>query len=62
MKQIDKYIAKKEVKYEIPEYFQCCLTKKLMLDPVTTQTGNSYERQPLVDFMKTSGSIDPLTK
>lgn len=52
--QIEKYIVNEKPKLEIPEYLQCHITKKLLIDPYTTEVGYSYEKselfkKPIVD-------------
>lgn len=33
-----------------------------MLDPYTNESGNSYEKQILFDYIHTNGAKDPITK
>lgn len=33
-----------------------------MEEPVTTQSGNTFEKSELINFLKTNGSIDPITR
>lgn len=36
----------------IPDYFCCCITTELMLDPVVTPYGHSYERGPIEHYLR----------
>ena len=45
----------------IPKCFVCPLAKRIMTDPVMISTGNTFERQALLDFFTLKGHIDPLT-
>lgn len=55
---LDKYIDRDRYNYEIPDYFICELSKNLMLNPVITKHGNTYEKDPLLAFVHQNG-IDP---
>ncbi|CAD8172703.1 unnamed protein product [Paramecium octaurelia] len=57
--QIDKYITNEKPKLEIPEYLQCHISKKLLIDPYTTEVGYSYEKALL--FSKLHLNQDPYT-
>lgn len=45
----------------IPAKMQCSLTQRLMVDPVMTKYGHSYERSALLKWLKTRGSVCPVT-
>lgn len=45
----------------IPAKMQCSLTQRLMVDPVMTKYGHSYERSALLKWMETRGSVCPVT-
>ncbi|TMW63927.1 hypothetical protein Poli38472_014632 [Pythium oligandrum] len=47
---------------DIPEYFICPVSMEIMLDPVTTPNGVSYERHCLEEHLKKNGAVDPLTR
>ncbi|CAD8084977.1 unnamed protein product [Paramecium sonneborni] len=58
--QINKYITNEKPKLEIPEFLQCHITNKLLIDPYTTETGYSYEKSVL--FKINPLTQDPFTK
>ena len=45
----------------VPNCFMCPLTLDIMWDPVITQSGYTYERKAISDFIRKYG-IDPFTK
>ncbi|TYZ59363.1 hypothetical protein PybrP1_002916 [[Pythium] brassicae (nom. inval.)] len=47
---------------EIPEYFVCPVSMEIMVDPVTTPNGISYERKCLEEHLRKNGPVDPLTR
>lgn len=47
---------------DIPEAYICGITLDLMLDPVITPYGHSYERAALEQYLKTAKSEDPRTR
>ncbi|KXS19007.1 U-box-domain-containing protein [Gonapodya prolifera JEL478] len=47
---------------EIPEYFTGKLRWELMLDPVVTHTGISYDRTEILDHLKRNGPFDPISR
>lgn len=47
---------------DIPEYFVCPVSMEIMVDPVTTPNGVSYERKCLEAHLKANGPVDPLTR
>jgi len=49
-------------KFEIADYMRCRLTKELMEDPVTIQSGLTYERLPLLEHLRKTGHYDPTTR
>ena len=46
----------------VPEYFICCLTHEIMLDPVLTPDGISYDKAPLLESLQKVGQFDPTTR
>ena len=46
---------------EVPDYLVDSITFSVMHDPVTTKTGNSYDRSTLIEHLKRS-QTDPLTR
>ncbi|KAL9104565.1 MAG: hypothetical protein Q9163_000487 [Psora crenata] len=46
---------------EVPDYLIDSITFSIMHDPVTTKTGNSYDRSTLLEHLKRS-QTDPLTR
>lgn len=49
-------------KRKIPDFFICPITCELMLDPVITPGGHSYERLPLEHYLKNIKGEDPQTR
>lgn len=47
---------------EIPDYYMCPVSMEIMLDPVTTPNGVSYERRCIEEHLRTNGAVDPLTR
>lgn len=47
---------------ELPEYFVCPVSMEVMMDPVTTPNGVSYERRCIEEHLRANGPIDPLTR
>ena len=45
----------------IPSYLRCHLTGKLMKDPVMLDSGNTYERSAVLDYLILNGFFDPKT-
>lgn len=41
--------------------FFCSITNELMIDPVTTSSGITYERAAIIDHFLEKGFIDPIT-
>jgi len=52
----------KEKDLIIPDYLCCKITLDLMVDPVTTEAGHTYEREVVEDHFKRNGYIDPVTR
>eukprot|EP01017_Pseudomicrothorax_dubius_P021433 TRINITY_DN230_c0_g1_i4.p1 TRINITY_DN230_c0_g1~~TRINITY_DN230_c0_g1_i4.p1 ORF type:complete len:283 (-),score=63.78 TRINITY_DN230_c0_g1_i4:141-989(-) len=46
----------------VPDYLCCQISHDLMEDPVTTQSGYTYERSNLRDHLAKNGNIDPVTR
>lgn len=57
--QIDKYILNEKPQLKVPEYLRCQISGKLLIDPYTTETGYSYEKNIL---FQTPLNQDPKTK
>lgn len=49
-------------KPEIPEEFICRISMQIMKDPVSTPSGFSYEREYLLEHLRTGNMIDPVTR
>jgi len=49
-------------KFEVPEYMNCKLSGQLMDDPVTIQSGLTYERSALLEHLRKTGHFDPITR
>lgn len=47
---------------DVPEYFVCPVSMEVMLDPVTTPNGVSYERSCIEQHLRANGPVDPLTR
>lgn len=46
----------------VPEYFICPVSMEIMVDPVSTPNGVSYERRYIEEHLKKNGAVDPLTR
>ena len=46
----------------VPDFYCCKITMEVMLDPVTTPDGVSYERSALVEHLQKVGKFDPVTR
>lgn len=46
----------------IPEHLCCSISMEIMLDPVSTPNGISYERQWIEKHIVINGGIDPITR
>ena len=51
MELLDKYIDRDRYTYEIPDYFICELSKKLMLNPVITKYGNTFSKNAVLNHI-----------
>jgi STIP1 family protein 1 len=47
---------------KVPDYFCCQITMDLMLDPVTTPCGITYEKAALREHLAKVGEFDPVTR
>ncbi|KAM3136167.1 hypothetical protein pb186bvf_011789 [Paramecium bursaria] len=47
---------------EIPHYFICKITLDIMENPVTVESGHSYEKDVLIEHLQKNGPIDPATR
>jgi len=48
--------------FAIPDYLCCKISLDIMEDPVTTQSGHSYERAVLMEHLRKNGLFDPVTR
>lgn len=55
------HLKKKLSKVEIPSNFLCPISKEIMLNPVTTSSGSTYEKENIVKWMNDK-KTDPLTR
>ena len=46
----------------VPDYFCCKITMEIMLDPVTTPSGITYEKATLLEHLRKVGKFDPVTR
>jgi STIP1 family protein 1 len=46
----------------VPDYLCCKITMEIMLDPVTTPNGITYERSALLEHLNKVGKFDPVTR
>jgi hypothetical protein len=56
----DARLAADAAEAEPPEEFVCAISQQLMLDPVTTAAGQTYERASIATWLRTK-QTDPLT-
>ena len=47
---------------KVPDPYCCQITMEIMLDPVTTPDGITYERSALTEHLSKVGKFDPLTR
>ncbi|DAZ92623.1 TPA: hypothetical protein N0F65_011889 [Lagenidium giganteum] len=47
---------------EVPDYLICPVSMEVMIDPVSTPNGVSYERSYLEEHIRKNGAVDPLTR
>ena len=47
---------------KVPDFFCCKITMEVMLDPVITPDGVTYERAALTEHLHKVGAFDPLTR
>lgn len=47
---------------KVPDYFCCKITMEVMLDPVTTPDGITYEKSALLEHLRKVGRFDPVTR
>ncbi len=47
---------------QVPDHLVCKITMEVMLDPVTTPDGISYERSALSEHLSKVGGFDPVTR
>ena len=47
---------------KVPDYFCCKITMDVMIDPVTTPDGITYERSALTEHLRKVGTFDPVTR
>lgn len=47
---------------QIPDYFICKITFDIMEDPVTTDSGQTYERSAIEECIQRNGKTDPFTR
>ena len=46
---------------QIPLEFICPLTRKIMVDPVVIQSGNTFEKEAIRKVLGRGSAIDPIT-
>ena len=46
----------------MPDYLLCRITDELMDEPVTLQSGFTYEKCEIMKHFKTNGNFDPMTR
>lgn len=52
----------KHVPGRVPDYLTCRITLEIMLDPVVTPDGITYERSAILQHLKANGDFDPVTR
>lgn len=50
---LDKFIDRDRYNYEIPQYFICEISRKLMLNPMITKYGNTYDKSSILGYIQT---------
>jgi hypothetical protein len=56
----DAYLARAAEGESPPDEFVCAISQQLMVDPVTTGAGQTYEREAIATWLRTK-QTDPLT-
>ena len=56
----DEYLAAAEAELAPPDEFVCAISQQLMVDPVTTGAGQTYERETIATWLRTK-QTDPRT-
>lgn len=59
-----KFIKKtySEENHKIPDYYECSICMDVMVDPVVTSSGNSYEKEALKEYLLKGDKFkDPLS-
>lgn len=46
----------------VPDYLCCKITMEVMLDPVTTPDGITYEKSSILEHLQKVGNFDPVTR
>lgn len=55
-------LEKEQYNLEVPQYLLCKLAGDMMIEPVTIQSGHTYEKTEIVRHFKVNGSYDPKTR
>jgi STIP1 family protein 1 len=50
---LDKYIDRDRYNYEIPEYYICEISGGLMMDPMITKYGHTYDKSSILSYINT---------
>ncbi|KAK1428513.1 hypothetical protein QVD17_17348 [Tagetes erecta] len=55
-------VAEADTPTDIPDYLRCKITLDILLDPVITPCGITYEKAALIQHIKKVGNFDPTTR
>ncbi len=55
-------LRRREVPAAVPDRYCCQISMEVMLDPLTTPSGITYERASLREHLQKVGAFDPVTR
>ena len=55
-------LRRREVPAPVPDRYCCQISMEVMLDPLTTPSGITYERASLREHLQKVGAFDPVTR
>lgn len=63
--KFEKELKAKELnltELDVPDYLLCRITDELMEEPVTLESGFTYEKESIIKHFETNGNFDPMTR
>ena len=55
-------LSRRTLPHRVPDHMCCQISMELMLEPVTTPCGITYERKALLEHLKKVGKFDPISR